>query len=86
MPLIITHFERYSCCARSDTSDMPTLEELHTEQQATPLLLRGGNVVRMKNPIIQLGILPEFKEQHPAYSKKKLIRSSVTKYGKIKKP
>lgn len=49
---------------------MLTLEELHADQHATPLLLRGGNVVRIRNAIIQLGILPEYKEQHPASYKK----------------
>lgn len=52
---------------------MPTLEEPHAEHHTTPLLLRRGNVVRIKNAIIQLGILPEYKEHHPASYKKETL-------------
>lgn len=66
---------------------MLTLEELHAEQHATLLLLRGGNVVRIKNAIIQLGIVQEYKEHHPASweKKKKVTKSLVIKYREIKK-
>lgn len=65
---------------------MLTLEELHAEQHATLLLLRGGNVVRIKNAIIQLGIVQEYKEHHPAsWKKKKVIKYLVIKYREIKK-
>lgn len=65
---------------------MLTLEELHAEQRTTPLLQREGNMVRIKTAVIQLGILPAYKEKHPAFYKKKLSKSSITKHGKIKNP
>lgn len=45
---------------------MLTLEELQAEQHTMLLLLKEGKVVRIKNMVIQLGILPEYRKQYAA--------------------